>query len=243
MALDDASFAEIPAKALALLAPLRNQPGIEVSLDESIARVRWQRGQSAVVQRLLAAPGARLFEQVDGQWRLVGQALPAFDLDTGGSFMPLARALTPGRLDLQPDPPPGRPPLTLTLSRSDRVRETTAAIYDLAALATWAEMAGTDELHSCLAARLGQRVLLLGTCLPWFEGCSRWWGERVLCPLGFELTPALPQAVLCEALGLRDGEFALAGENGVEVLPSGALARLSRASLRLAVKELEPKAP
>lgn len=239
--LEDASFAIIPAHALALLAPLRDVAGVTVALDGSRARVAFPRGQRAVLERLLCAPGVELYERRDSAWHRAGSSLPAFDLDTRGSFIPLARALTPSRVEAEIAPQLRVTPLAPTLARSEKPRECTAALYDLRALCAWADMASSRVIESFRAALQGERVLLLGANPPWLDGAQRYRGERVLCPLGLELTPPAPESAICEALGLREGDVVIVGEIGGEVVPASAFALFTRAGLRVAEQELEPR--
>lgn len=237
MPLDDASFAIIPAASLALLAPLRDVAGVTVALDASTARVAFPAGQRAVLERLLCAPGVELYSRVENAWHRAGSSLPAFDLDTRGSFIPLARALTPSRVEAEIAPQLRVTPLALTLARSEKPRECTAALYDQRALCAWADMASSRVIESFRAARQGERVLLMGANPPWIDDAQRFWGERVLCPLGFELTPPAPESAICEALGLREGEIVVVGEIGGDVIPAAAIGPCTRAGLRLAAKE------
>ncbi len=234
MALDDATFAIIPAHALALLAPLRDVAGVTVALDGSRARVAFPSGARAVLERLLCAPGVELYERRENAWHRAGSSLPAFELDTRGSFIPLARALTPSHVEAEIAPQLRVTPVALTLARSEKPRECTAALYDLRALCAWADMASSRVIESFRAAMQGERVLVLGANPPWLDGAQRFWGERVQCPLGFELTPQAPESAICESLGLREGEIVVVGENGADVVPAGAIAQLTRAGIRLA---------
>jgi hypothetical protein len=125
----------------------------------------------------------------------------------------------------------------LALARSEKPREATAALYALPALAAWADMASARVIESFRAARLKERVLLLGANPPWIEPGQRYWGERVLCPLGYELTPEIPESAASEALGLRERDVVIVGEHGGEVVPANAFTQLTRAGLRMAVKQ------
>ncbi len=232
--LDDASFAFIPAHALALLAPLRDVAGVTVALDASTARVAFPAGQRAVLERLLCAPRVELFSRRENAWYRALESLPAFDLDTRGNFVPLARALTPSRIESELAPPLKSAPVALKLARSEKPRECTAALYALTQLCAWADMASARVIESFRAARQGERVLLMGANPPWIEPGQRYWGERVLCPLGYELTRDVPESATCEALGLREGDVVIVGEQGAELVPAAAFAQLTRAGLRLA---------
>src|SRR5262249_9797231 len=91
------------------------------------------------------------------------------------------------------------------------------------------------RLAALRAACCQGRVLLRGERLPLLAGGERFWGERVLVPLGCRPEPELPESALREALALGDDELLLLGEGPPEVVPEAALQPLTRARLRLAL--------
>jgi hypothetical protein len=103
-----------------------------------------------------------------------------------------------------------------------------------AALAQWANMAPTASIARLLAARCGESVLLTGQLPPPIAG-ERFWGESLLCPLGFAPDPALPESALLQALGATAGELALFRRDAIDIIPRDALRPLTRASARLGV--------
>jgi hypothetical protein len=125
--------------------------------------------------------------------------------------------------------------VALSLRRDERARATTAIRLALADLVNWAEHATSHALAELEGARAGETVVLRGKKLPAVSG-ERFWGERVLCPLGFTADPALPESALAQALGLEEGEIALVSESGISALPVAAFAKLTRAAVRSAVK-------
>ena len=100
-------------------------------------------------------------------------------------------------------------------------------------LARWADGATTHQVASLTATHHEGVVLLRGDRLPALPGV-RYWGERILVPLGRRAAPDLGEAVLATALQLEPGEVALLGEDGAEVIPLAAFAPLTRAGVRLA---------
>ena len=56
-------------------------------------------------------------------------------------------------------------------------------------------------------------------------------------PLGFRPDPDLPPATLREAIGAEADELALLHEGGTERIPRAAFQPLTRASIRLALRE------
>jgi hypothetical protein len=106
----------------------------------------------------------------------------------------------------------------------------------LAELARWAEHATTRQLASLSAAHDQGVVLLRGEKLPPLEG-ERFWGRRVLFPLGRRPEPDLGEDVLAAALRLEAGEQAVVSGEWAEIVPLAAFAPLSRAGVRLAVNK------
>jgi hypothetical protein len=80
-------------------------------------------------------------------------------------------------------------------------------------------------------------VLLLGNHLPPLPGAERFWGARVLIPLGYRPEPALLESALLEVLHLMADELAVWTLDGAEVLPRSALQPLTRSAVRLALAE------
>jgi hypothetical protein len=130
----------------------------------------------------------------------------------------------------------------LGLAREGRERPATALCCPLAELDRWAEGATARRLTTleaayCPAPGGAARVLLLGERLPPLAGGERFWGRAVLAPLGWRPEPALGEAALRAALGLKDEEIALLRPEGVEVVPRAAFRPLTRAGIRLALRE------
>jgi hypothetical protein len=80
----------------------------------------------------------------------------------------------------------------------------------------------------------------VGGRLPTLPGAERFWGNRVLVPLGFRPEPCWPESALAEVLGLADEELAMLRESGATAIPVAALRPLTRASARLAAREPTP---
>jgi hypothetical protein len=93
----------------------------------------------------------------------------------------------------------------------------------------------TADIEQLQAARFGDAVLLLGERLPPIAEGERFWGQRVLIPLGFRSEPALPESALREVLEVGPDDIALLGDRRAEVIEGRALQQLTRAGVRLAV--------
>lgn len=231
-ALSNASLARIPGDALVRLGALRTHPGVEVRVEQGRAWVRWNEPGTEVLRALLPVESAAFFERVGERWHLCGRSLPYFEIPRDG-FRPLASVLSLGAASLIPcdDEPP--PKVVLALKRSTPERPATALLCTAKSLAAWAEMAPGPDLERLYAARSGELVLVTGAPLPALANTERYWGDRLLCPLGWAPDPALPESALIEALGVGDNELALIRNNAVEVIPRDVLQPLSRASARL----------
>lgn len=224
-----ASLARVSLEALALLAPVRSRADLRVRLDGSSAWVRWDGPDIALAHLLLQAPGATLYEKHESYWRRCGSLLPVSVPEQG--FTPASGHVLP---QASPVREPLAPPVkaTLGLRASPIPRPAHALLCVLADATRWAALTPDAELSALLAARAGGALLLLGDRLPPLPG-TRFWGDRLLSPLGFEPDPPLPESTLLQALGAGAGRVLLRGDS-YEVVPAGALQPLSRAALRLA---------
>ncbi len=86
------------------------------------------------------------------------------------------------------------------------------------------------------AARAEDEVMLLGRGLPVVAGGVRFWGIRVLVPLGFRADPDLPEPALRRSLRVAEDALLVLEADGVEVVPREAFRRVTRAGLRLALE-------
>lgn len=231
--LSNASLARIPTSALHLLGRLRAYASVQVRVDHGFVWIRWDEAGFEILRTLLPVEGAQFFERMDAHWHLCGHSLPAFDIPEVG-FVPLATALVPGPQKTFASIDEPSPRVVLALKRSTVTQRTTALLCNLKTLGEWAELAPTREIESVQAARCESLVLLTGQRLPSIAG-ERFWGERLLCPLGWAPDPALPESALLEAVGVSDSELVLMRGAELEVIPSDALRTLTRASARLGV--------
>lgn len=238
--LDQVCGASLPRSALAVLADLRGLPDVGVTLAGERAWVRWPAGDEEVLRRLLPVPGVELYEQREQHWYRHGQLLPSFGLPLDAAGQPLRQALTPepARPESLARYEPRRCPLRLV--RDDQPRGASALRGGLAQLAKWAETATTAQLAALAAARCGGQVVLLGAPLPPLPDAERFWGERILVPLGMRPEPALPEAALAEVLGVKEDDLLVLGSGGAELLSRKLLQRLTRTGIRLAQREATP---
>ena len=237
----------MPASALALLAGLRRVEGISVVREGEHVWVYWEPGDQRVLQAVLPASGVELYEKKGDTWHRVGHRLPAFELHPAGEPIALDRVVTPEPFSAAHPPREALRPTTLRLSRDGRPRPTTAALCPMATLGRWADSATSAEIEAIRGVMQDDSALLLGQQLPAWRGSVRYWGGRVLVPIGFETRPSLPEEVLLEALGGSGRELLrlvlVADDSGgdglaVEAIPLEAFRPLSRAGVRLALGAL-----
>jgi len=227
--------ARVPARGLAALAPLRAKGGVHVVMDKATSWVTWDGDRRDLIDTLLTVPGVEWFESRDGRWFGLGTHLPVFDLPPGGESIPLSRALVPAAFaatETESREPAGVP---LRLVRSEAPHPATALRCRVEALRSWADKATTIEITRVKAARRGDVAWLLGHVLPAIPGATRFWGERVLVPLGFRADPDWPESALREAAGVRDEEILVLAGQGAEAIPAPAFRPLTRGALRRAI--------
>ncbi len=232
--LDDVCRACLPVAALPGLAELRCRPGVSVHVAGDRAWVRWSAGDERVLRCLLPLPGVELYVCRDGLWYRPGAHLLVSDAPPADAGKPLEHVLFPAPVG--PEPPPARAgqPVLLRLVRDGRPRPATAVWCAVAELADWAEAATSAQLARLRGTRCGDRLIVLGRPLPALPRARRFWGERLLVPLGFRPEPALPEGALLEALTSGGDEVVLLTEKGAEVVPCEAFGPLTRAGVRLA---------
>ncbi len=237
--LEHVTCARLPAARLAALASLRRIEGISVVLEGDSAWVFWENEDDRVLRVVLPVEGVELFERREGGWYRPGCRLPRFESVPVGEPIPLSQAVFPAgfSVDAPGDRMPG--PVPLRLARDGRPRPTTAALGPLAELGRWAETAPSSEIEAVRGAIRGDLAWLLGRSLPPWPGSTRYWGRRVLVPIGFEPRPNLPESTLLEAFGALDREILRLVPEGerlaVEVVPLSAFGTMSRAGIRLAL--------
>jgi hypothetical protein len=233
---DDVSCACVPAAVLPQLASLRAHAGIRIRLVGQRAWLWWTTGDAFVLERILALHGTELFELRDGLWYRPGQHVPAFDVPDEDEARPLAHLLTPAAVQAESGEP-AVVPLTIGLVRDDRPRPATALCCLLSELSRWATQATSKQLEALEAVYAGERVLLRGRRLPALSAGECYWGRGILVPLGFRVRPELSEGALREALGLESHEIALLSDAGFEVIDVRLFQPLTRASVRLALRE------
>jgi hypothetical protein len=236
LSLDQACAASMPVERLAALAPLRHLAGVQVKVTADLAWLFWEAGNDQVLRQVLPLTGAILYARRNGVWSRVGRHVPAFDVLEADDLVALSRVLIPELTRAEPTPEPEVTPRRVTVTRDARPRPASALRCELRHLARWVDVAPTAEIAAVRGARLGDRVMLLGDRLPTVRRAERFWGTRLLTPLGYRPEPALPADALREALGVRDWELLVLSPSGGEAIPLDAFRPLTRAGLRLALE-------
>lgn len=231
--LHDITCARIPHGSLAALGSLRCAREVEVTANGAGYWLQWPAGSEEILRQVLPLPGVELYLQRDGQWHRHGSRLPCVG-PPAGERVHLDRLLAPARFTPLAPPADGFAPLRLQLVRDNVARPTTALECALPALVAWADVATTQQIAAVRGALAGGRVRLLGVALPLLPGAQRYWGQRILTPLGFRPEPALPEGALGDVLRLASDHLALLHADGAEVMPLAAFTPLSRAAIRLA---------
>lgn len=247
--LSEASAASIPVTGLPALGGLRRTDGVRVAQDGDRVWVYWPAGAEEIIRQVLPVDGVELFTFRAGLWYRVGRSIPVPAGDpsgpggttrTGRPTKPLDAVILPA---LSAVPAPASPPVVacrLRLVRDDHPREATGLCCAVAALARWADGATTVHVEGLEGALFDGQILVRGPRLPVVAGAERFWGERVLIPLGRRPDPELPEPILREAAGVAVNELLVLrdGATGAtaEAVPLPAFARLTRAALKLAAR-------
>lgn len=229
----DVRCACLPAALMPRLAPLRGRHGVEVALDQRSLWVRWAAGDDASPALLFAFPEIRLFLRKGDHWYDWRRAVPAFDVPESLRYRPLDQVVFPSQVVPIPADDGAIEPMPLTLVPDDTPRPAAAMICSLAAMRTWAEETPACVLVRYRAAMDGGRLFVLGKKLPWLDGGRRYWGTRVLVPLGLRPDPVLSEESLRRTVGVGASDLLVLNPDGCDVIAQDHFAPLSHAALRI----------
>ena len=195
----------------------------------------------------LAAAGAVLYVERDGNWYRLGESLPRFEVPPGdGSEWPLLeQTIFPEPVKAVPSREDLKAPIRIRLVR-DRVpvpRPAGALRCWPRSLAAWAERATSGQIAALEGAWLAAGasdarealVLVIGSAesLPMLAEGMRFWGTELLVPMGLRPEPNLPASAIRSAAGARPEELAVLDEDGIELIPRAIFKPLSRAAIRM----------
>jgi hypothetical protein len=238
--LEEIYCASIPVSALPLLAGLRCRSGITAALIGDKAWIRWPPHQDVVLRQVLSIQRVELYERRQGQWYRAGCHLPCFDFPADIEGQPLDRVLLPSRFVATAPGTASMARIALRLVRDDMVRPASALECDVSTLASWADTVSQFRLPALRAARCGNRVLVTARqhsslrCDIW-SGAERFWGERVLIPLGWRPEPEVAESAILEAHGVSEDQYLLWKPTGSEAIPISAFQSLSRGGIKSVV--------
>jgi hypothetical protein len=233
----DVSAARITRANLVVLALLRARTNIRIHLQDDFAWVTWSGDNRDIVQCLLADAGVRFFTKRGDTWFTFRSLLPVSEAPPRGDGLALSSVLFP---KLTAATQPGSDPLqptSLRLVRSTESKPTSALVCSLRDLQRWSDMATSMEISRIKGARTRSRAILLGSQLPSLSTATRYWGESVFVPIGFRPEPNLPVPALRQAIGTDDHDFLFLNEEGVLLVPGNVFEPLTRAGMRLAIRE------
>jgi hypothetical protein len=233
------SRACIPTSALPVLAALRLHAKVRVVLIGQQAWLSWPAQNDDVVQCLLTIRGVRFFLEKAGTWYEYGSRLPAFDLPAIEPSLPLEQVLIPDKQVRAAVPNVEFERLPLRLVPDDCIQPTTASLCSLDSLAAWADQAPTFAIEQLRGVWAGGRALVLGNNLPHLPGDRRFWGRRLLLPLGYRLEPCSDEEILLGPGGPLEGELVLFDGATAERMSPETFKQLTRAGIRLAARNGE----
>ena len=229
--------ARLPWGALPALAAVRDRGDVRVHRAGDVAWVRWPAGSAEVVRCLLPAEGVEFFVRRGGRWFRFGRRTPTSDVPPDGEGRPVSAVLVPARFDILPPSSLAASRVPLRISRGGPPQPVTALACPLDELRHWADTATTLEITAVHGALAGERAVLLGAKLPAAPSGTRYWGRDVFAPAGFRPDPDLPVAVLRAAVGAAADDLVFLAADGVDLIPKAAFAPLTRAGIRLALRE------
>jgi hypothetical protein len=236
LTMSDLELACIPASALGSLAMLRCEPSIEAAIVDSACWVRWELGKDEITGIIHSVRGAQLYGRGSAGWQRWGSVLPTREVPEHVTFRPLSAVIFPERI---PRPSPAMVPrqATIRLVASGEPRATTAMETPLATLEAWAATVPPARLETLQIARSGSTALVLGKNLPWLEPNQRYWGRKILMPLGRTCQPALAESDLRAAFGVADDQLLILRDDGWEAVAEEHFGPMHLASLRHAIRE------
>jgi hypothetical protein len=241
---ENMSSARFPTSSLAALASLRRLVGISVLSLGDRSWVFWAEDDDhRIIRTLIPIEGVEFFECRAGTWYQFGRRMPCFEVPETDQAIGIDRAILPGSFEAIGPEESSPVPAKLRLAREGRQRMATAAICPLSVLERWADSAPSSEIEAVRGAIRDGQALLLARALPAWPDSIRYWGDRVLVPIGFEVRPNLPEDAILQALGGSGLELIRFvdrsdsdGDASFELIPFDSFRPMTRASVRLALR-------
>jgi len=224
--------ARMPVASLHALAVFRTRNDIRVSVIDDEAWVWWDSSDSELVQSLLAAPDATFFAQRNGEWFEAHSLLPMWDMPASAPTQRLDEILTPSPFAVIRPEPLSEPPKSIELVRDVHPRTASALRCTWSDFVRWADTATTFSIERLEAAKSDDVVWLRGEHLPPIAKSERFWGERLLLPLGFRAEPDWPESMLLAIADVPSSDVVVVLPNAIEIIPANAWGPVSRAAIR-----------
>ena len=231
------------ASSAAAFAVVREIPGLEVAFSKKAVWLRDQSGEDSSGQRLRALRHEAVYQTGEGGWLIpLGSRLPTARLPEelrwqslkGWLEVRFPTAALPGVLE-EAD----RVPLELQRDVARSV-EPNLLLAQLSELEAYVARAAAVRLKALSFAASGDgEVLVRGGPLPSIPGVYFRLEEGLAVPLGYRLSLPVGGEVVCRALGLNDGEFAVMCEDqSIARVRDHDFLELTRSSVRHTVERL-----
>lgn len=230
--------ASLPAAHLERLAPVRAWKQVKAENRDGTLWLSWPAHTAGVAELLYPLPGAELYERRAQHWFAFKRQLPTFEVPDLGMARPLAELLFPAPVAFPVVPKEGRQPVQLTLAADSTPRDATALVCKLSELHDWLETVPAPRFRELLVLRQREQVLVKGKNLPELAGAQRFWGQRLLVPLGFRYEPFFPETTLLSIFDLAARQLLLLSSSGMELIDTSVAQPLSRAAVKLALAEV-----
>jgi hypothetical protein len=224
--------ARIPFDQLPALAALRADPRLRIYRAGDRTWIRWPAELFEAIALLRPVPQVEFFEQRGPHWHRAGRRLASSEHPPSGDGESLSSLLRPSRFQPLTKKNHAVQPIPLSLRRGGPTRPATALSCTLNQLRAWAELATTMELQSLRATQCEAQALLLGAKLPAIPSATRFWGERLLLPLGYRLEQELPVAAVFSVMQAGADDLVFVTSEYTEIVPKEAFQTLSRAGVR-----------
>jgi hypothetical protein len=221
--------------ALPALAELRAASNIEATVIGERLWLRWDGADERIVNCLRPVSGAEFFSLRDGIWHRIGCRVPYFGEPQEAAWHPLHYWIVPEPTRPVPAEESAIRPVALRLVEDHRPRSTSALRCRLNILGQWAESATSRQIGSLRAAICEGEIIVCGSQLPLLRDSQRYWGDRLLIPLGLRVEPAIAEIDLLPTLGVDDQELGVFQSSGIEIIALSAFQPLTRAGVRLAL--------
>lgn len=233
---DSLSAACINLQDLPVLGVFRDREVITVSIEGERVWIKWNAGEVSVVDRLLPLNNVELFRNESGKWYKLGSKIPFPNVPTSTTFVSLSSVLFPDQIVWRsPDEITGSLK-KIGLKQACSVQKTTALLCPFGTFVEWAENASSFEISRLSGVFCDDCVLVLGENVPPIPEGTRFYGESVLLPLGYQLDPELTDTEVRSLLDSSQDEIVLITADDAQLIAKSLINRLTRSAIRLAAQ-------